>query len=70
MPLLLSQMQKANNDDRVIFKLPEDNDNGLGNGLFFVELETPSGNSKKIRLEMTADDDKLNMFRPLMVSYI
>lgn len=69
MPLLLSQIQKANNDDRVIFKLFDDDDTGRGNRLFLVELETPSGASRKIRMEMTLNEGQVQ-FVPLMVNDI
>lgn len=63
MPLVLSQMKNANDDDRVTFKLP---DYEVLTGVeFLIELETPTGIVRKITVEL-ANKDEVS-FVPFMV---
>lgn len=65
-PLFLSQMQKSNNDDRVIFKVLDDDDCSCSE-LFRVELETATGITKKFTVELKNNDQAA--FVPIMVKY-
>lgn len=65
-PLFLSQIQKANNDDRVRFKLHDYGDCSCSE-LFRVELETTTGITKKLTVELNRKGQAT--FVPLMVHY-
>lgn len=62
---MLSEMRKAGDDDRVVFKVRDDD---VCNELrFIVELETPCGISRKITPELKKNEDGLGIFLPILV---